>query len=141
MIEKNIELVNQINDSTCVHACLSMITGIDIEKIIDELPQPCGPSQYLPWLVLYNVLPIQEHRLFYGALSLVTIPSRNKRGFFHVILVDLRFDDAAVVYDPQQGRTVDGVDREHVTDMDDLHSLCAPVRLIDCDVPVEPGEV
>lgn len=102
-----INLVQQIDDQTCVHACLAMVTGCSIQDVVDLV----GPTA-LDWRKEYRVL--IEHGLFpylcpdgiflFPGVYIATIPSRNHAGFLHRIVVRRDRRDQILVTDPQHGR-------------------------------------
>jgi hypothetical protein len=110
MIPK-IRLVNQIDYTTCTQACLAMITGLEIEHVLEKLPQkPQGThdEEAVAFLSLHNIGTIEDAQFFANSLYLVSVPSLHYPNRFHHIVVDMRgWDETrryAPVYDPQEGR-------------------------------------
>lgn len=121
VIADEIKHQTQLTPTSCVPACMAMISGVDQQSIIDDLDRhhgSCGSLHdefcqwvrlgYLPQLVPWN-------SLRHGIVMLATVPSLNIPGGMHRIVIDLR--DVLTVYDPNKGR--DG--RRFYTE-DSLHS-------------------
>lgn len=59
---KKISLVNQKRNNDCVVACLSMVTGLGMEEVEEELinaggEAPYAVTDYVPFLVRKNIYP------------------------------------------------------------------------------------
>lgn len=112
LLKKPIQ-VSQPDNTTCVHACLSMVTGIDIKKIIKEnsVKDGLGKAATLDWLVRHNIrpigipytspLPFPMHGIY-----LIGAPSLNLEGRMHcmVLHVENKEGDQFTLYDPQYGK-------------------------------------
>lgn len=104
-----INLVNQINDETCMSACLAMLTGIPIEQVIKEF----HADYFRGKVTAYEYLKqkgigsrkfwVEERGLSWGCLYLLAVPSLNKKGILHSILAQTT-SDGLQIFDPQQGR-------------------------------------
>lgn len=111
--EVAIEHITQPCPVSCVAACLAMVLGKEVNKVIDELAMqgahvPLDCSQYIPYLVQNNILPLFKSGdspfcFIHGGLYLVTINSLNIMSGSHMIILDLR-EDEPIVYDPAKGR-------------------------------------
>ena len=97
------KLINQINSHTCVHACLSMVSGFPIRGIIEELgDQALELKEEIGFLIKHG---ISFNQLIYTTMFngtyLVTVPSLNKKGYHRVVVI---CDDGDVeVFDPNEG--------------------------------------
>lgn len=99
---------SQPNDRTCVHTCLSMITGVPIEKLVDRFgDNPLGFDEAATVLVEHGIFPTNTtgcpHQFLFPGFYLVACASKNFLGLTHQIIVKAD-EDGYVVYDPQQGR-------------------------------------
>lgn len=98
---------NQINDKSCVHACLSMVTGIPVETLWERFPHPMRQEDEIVVLVENKIFPVPSSSygpqfLRYGTY-MMTVPSLNVGGALHCVLVVYN-EDGAFLYDPQSGR-------------------------------------
>lgn len=108
-----IEFKNQINNSTCVHACLAMVTRKSVEKVVEE----AGGYEngltlheekiYLAkngYSVIYSPVDALYQFSTFG-VHLVSLPSKNVLGRMHrvVVVASEKLDDIIVI-DPQMGR-------------------------------------
>lgn len=105
---KKIELVNQVDDKTCASACISMLTGMPIDKVIEEfhgdyLALNIDIGDYLrsKGFVVRDAYS-KERLLKPGSVYLLCVPSLNVVGGLHEVVVDIR--DVFEIYDPQAGR-------------------------------------
>lgn len=101
------KLVNQINDKSCVHACLSMVTGIPVEKLWERFPRPMWQEDEIVVLVENKIFPVPAAAygpqfLRYGTY-MMSVPSLNVEGALHCVLVVYN-EEGAFLYDPQSGR-------------------------------------
>lgn len=102
----------QITSSSCVPACIAMITGVDQQLIIDEMKKyndsSGGTKQEFRQWVRMGYLPRQLsfseglHSLW-GKVALATVPSLNIEGGLHRIVIDLQGENIKV-YDPNEGK-------------------------------------
>ena len=109
MLGHRIIETQQPTDHSCVHACISMVTGVPVEDIIDEysledegmaLDQEHVVVDTLGYFhITYHAPVVLQGRVF-----LVTVPSMNIVGNFHRIVIDARVPDNPHVYDPNKGR-------------------------------------
>lgn len=103
----NFKYKNQINDKSCVHACLAMITGKSVIEIWDRFPFPLTPKHELTLLIESRLWPVcQQHfsnQFPMCGLYLVSVPSLNVEGVNHRVVVSVRETDV-ICYDPQKGR-------------------------------------
>ena len=103
---KPISLVNQVDDFTCVYACIAMAAGVPIGEVIRAAghQKPLPMYEELALLAHFGcfAIPIPYGLNAYDGIVLLTVPSLNKERTLHRVLVDLRNDP--LVLDPQQGR-------------------------------------
>lgn len=119
--------VKQIDDRTCLQACLAMVTKLDIATVISHI----GRNPPLGWVVssfLKNLgfITVGHYGhlggvdgLIHGRVYIVTTWSKLVTRGLHCVVVDCRGYEPEV-FDPQRGRTVDGVDREAYNHVDDI---------------------
>ena len=101
-----IEHQQQPNPVTCTSACIAMLTGIPVNKIADVFHpaysrQEITPCEYLESRGLKVKRLYTDDQPMPSRLYLVTVPSLNKKGTLHHIIVDWR--DVCDVYDPNKG--------------------------------------
>lgn len=115
--------VNQPNDLTCVSACLAMVTGEDIDTVIDSFHDNyfAGAIDIVDYLdskdIVVSVQPYKYYRLDQNhkyvkhsikdsfearGIYFVTVNSLNYEDTLHQIIVHVA--DTITVYDPQYGR-------------------------------------
>lgn len=101
------KLINQINDQSCVHACLAMVTGVDINEVWDRYPFPLTPKQELTVLIEGRAWPIAQppfdNQFPLCGIYLVSVPSLNVPGVLHRVVVVVGQTDVTCL-DPQSGR-------------------------------------
>lgn len=108
-----IKLVTQPTDNSCVSACLSMISGIDIDKIMEVFHDSYYNHETtiyafldlhnIPYLIPDAKLP-EKNFLWGGHTYLLSVPSLNIEGGLHAILV--QYDgDKLFIFDPQKGNS------------------------------------
>jgi len=104
----------QLTDTSCVPCCMSMMTGffqgqaVEQRRIIDQM-QEHGDSngslhaEFRQW-VRMGYYPFLErwNEIRHGKIYLATVPSLNKVGGNHRIIVDMIED--MTIYDPNEGR-------------------------------------
>ena len=108
LIDK-IALVTQPTAESCVHACLAMVSGVDVQDIIKDLGDDNGltDDELLAWLVRRHILPLEigaarhVHPFPVQGIYLATVPSLNLQGRGHQIVIEANGD--YVVYDPNNG--------------------------------------
>ena len=118
LLPENIELINQIDDSTCLHATTAMVTGRTVESLIDEYGTGGNPDenkdglsdrQSVRVLMQHMILPIPVHGFLshpfpdYGVFK-VSAPSLNRPGRLHALIVTSHPKEGYKVFDPQNGR-------------------------------------
>lgn len=117
LIPEELEHVQQIDNSTCVHACLAMVTGDAIEDIVSVLGG-AGEEDGLTtrdiyrYLMSRSIMPVlQDGTLIspfiYRGVYKVAVPSLNRSGRVHSVILTYDKHGGKTVYDPQRGR--DGV--------------------------------
>jgi ABC-type bacteriocin/lantibiotic exporter with double-glycine peptidase domain len=105
-IPKEIELVIQQSDNTCTSACLSMISGISYDEVVSSFHNKfiSGKIKAIDWLrnlgfIVREFGGIERHIRF-DSVYLLMVPSLNKLGRNHSIVVDSR-SGFIEVYDPR----------------------------------------
>jgi hypothetical protein len=110
--DKEISLVSQAKDSNdCVLACVAMLTGKSIEELRGQLPEETdhesGYSSFEEeFLLLTNKIysvTLTPSWILYGAVYLVSVPSKNQERALHRIVLDCRDPDNLICFDPQTG--------------------------------------
>lgn len=104
--ELPMKLINQINDYTCVHACIAMVTGADINELHEKYPYALPDDTAIKILVEHKVFPqytTYPHLFPVQGLYLMTVPSLNKKACNHCVVVDAS-ESGFVLYDPQTDR-------------------------------------
>lgn len=101
------KLINQINDQSCVHACLAMVTGVDINEVWARYPFPLTPKQELTVLIEGRAWPIAQNpfdnQFPFCGVYLVSVPSLNVHGVLHRVVVTASETEVRC-FDPQRGR-------------------------------------
>lgn len=101
--------VTQPTRYSCVHACLSMVTGVPVMELIERLGEGgLGSDDEAMILTENGILPIclpdfTPHLMPYVGTYFATVPSINLEGTNHLVVVSLE-DDKWVLYDPNEGR-------------------------------------
>lgn len=103
-----IKHVQQPTPVTCVHACLSMVTGVPVDSLIERFGnQALAFDAEATVLVEHRIFPIKttgDHRTFpFTGLYLVSAPSLNLPGQLHMVAVEAT-EYELKVYDPNTGR-------------------------------------
>lgn len=99
--------VQQPCDKSCLPACVAMIIGQPVELILQHFPQlPAYEIDTMKCLVRFGYLPIEQasHYIPEGGIFIVTVPSLNRIGQLHAMVVDTRRPGQHVLFDPQAGR-------------------------------------
>lgn len=111
------ELIHQMQptSTSCTSACMAMLLNRPVEQVVEEFHDPwtkheTDPERYLePFGIecktfdgIWGTLAEPEN------LYLLTVPSLNKPGHLHHVLLDLR-GDLPVVFDPNRGRIREGL--------------------------------
>ena len=140
-----IELVQQIDDETCVAACLAMVTGKTSKRVINELEEagfkpPYNEIEYCPYLVRNDILPeiyqsATTARFSWETVNLIIVASKNHIAKTHLIVVVYgKIDADCKVFDPQQGRG----NKDHYTTKEWKSSeipWAKVIELTDCSLP------
>lgn len=107
---KKLKHKTQPTGDTCTSACLAMLLGTSVDKVVSEFHsdwrnRKSTPSDYLLENGISFVLNHNPYNntLEWGGLFLITVPSLNLDGRLHHILADLR-GDLEVILDPNKGR-------------------------------------
>ena len=104
---QNMKLVTQDTNISCGIAALAMICGTTMQEMKANLKEErCGPVEWRRWLEPYGVtLEMREHT-DWESLWLLIVPSPNKYGQIHVVVLDCRPCRDGLEprwYDPQMG--------------------------------------
>lgn len=125
---KEVKLVQQPTNDSCVSACLAMVTGLDIETVYNEFHDPyyVKRNQSIHRYAAEKGVDLQPAYTCYNSLAergvyLVTVPSLNIVGGLHEIVVDTR-DGFINVYDPVRDGRYRYVSYADVTD-------CGPLEV------------
>lgn len=102
----------QPTGTSCVHTCLSMLTGIPVEKIIEEMgPEGQTFIAETNFLLRHGYFPVRlmnDPIIGWGfprtGLYLLTVASLNTVGAQHRILVEVDNNYNEIVYDPNEGK-------------------------------------
>jgi hypothetical protein len=106
---REITLVNQTEKDNCVAACLSMVTGIDLEKVEQELKisggeAPYSSEDYIKFLVRKNIYPEYSGRGMKELLSDDTIYLMLCSGAFNPatahMIVGVMYKGCMQIFDP-----------------------------------------
>lgn len=101
----------QLTKSSCVPACIAMITGVDQQLIIDEMAKhndSCAGMhaecrQWVRMGYLPHAVPMNDLVYGRGKVMLATVPSLNIPGGNHRVIFDWQDESGIVVYDPNDG--------------------------------------
>jgi len=98
----------QPNDHTCVHTCLSIVTGIPVDELIERFgDHAIGFDEIATVLVEHGLFPrettIESHPFYRSGIYFVSVPSLNLAGQLHQIVIEAS-EDGYIVHDPQAGR-------------------------------------
>ena len=121
MRELKVKQVQQPTAHTCVHACLSMVTGVPVEEYIERFGDTAlGQNEETVALVENGIFPVAvpyyaPHPFPEFGVYFVTAPSVNTAGYLHRVIVTVS-EDGYDVYDPNLNR--EGM--KAYIDMDDL---------------------
>lgn len=99
--------VIQPTAATCSHACLSMVTGVPIEDIIEEFPTTWGMTHrdVASWLVRHDIMPVSKdsngitNPLGTRGSYIVTVASLNLKGRNHSVVVHVS-EEGTTILDP-----------------------------------------
>lgn len=106
-----VEHMQQPSATSCVHTCLSMVTGIPVEQYITRFGddgQGLGNKEETVALVEAKVFPIAvphvaPHPFPMPGVYLVSVPSLNIPGKLHRVVVEADAD-GYTVFDPNEGK-------------------------------------
>lgn len=112
MLVDQIQHVQQPTPFSCVPTCISMVTGVSLDKILEMTANPkafdrgWSAEQELAILVQLDILPVYDNlkRYDFDSIYLVTVASLNLERSNHRIILDLRDKADRTVYDPNEGR-------------------------------------
>lgn len=106
-----INFVQQPTSDTCTSACLAMITGVNVNDVIDDFhmdwtSKATNPSEFLSHNYVRHTVnkDVFCNRVEWGFIYLLTVASLNIDGGLHHIVLDLT-GDSAIVLDPNMGKT------------------------------------
>lgn len=111
MSKVNFKFVQQPTPQTCVHACLSMVTGVPVGELVDRFGDKGQPFEVEAAVLIENGI-FPDARYSSGTAMPVgfyfcSAPSLNIPGGLHRIVVELNESYDFIVHDPNTGR--DGV--------------------------------
>lgn len=100
--------VTQPTPFSCAHACLSMVTGIPVEEIIARWKRPISFIETVTVLSEEGIMavpfvPGYMYPFSDDGVYLTTVPSLNRSGVTHSVLVEY-YQDEVSVHDPNKGR-------------------------------------
>lgn len=104
-----VKMVRQPTPYTCVHACLSMVTGVPVRDLMERfgnhgLDRETEETVLTEYGIYPEGLPIGMMWEF-GGVRFVTVPSLNMPGHTHrIVIVQNEAADEWHVYDPNRGR-------------------------------------
>lgn len=112
MLVEKIQHVIQPTPNSCVPTCISMVTGVSLDKILEMTGNPEAfnrgwtPDQEVSILVQLGILPLYDtfNNYYHDSIYLVTVASLNLDRSNHRIILDLRDESNRIVYDPNEGR-------------------------------------
>lgn len=105
-----IKLVQQPTPDSCTSACLSMLTNVDVNDVVSSFHNDwkslkSNPSEFLSHNGIRHSVnkDVFSHKVNWGNVYLLTVPSLNIEGGLHHILLDLTGDFESVL-DPNNGK-------------------------------------
>ncbi|KRS22851.1 hypothetical protein AAY72_01710 [Alishewanella sp. WH16-1] len=105
-----LSLIQQPTSDTCTSACLAMLTGIPVDKVINEFHQgyfnrDLNPCDYLAIKGIQHTVNSNPYNnnCDWGCAYLVAVPSLNIEAGMHNIIIDCTGDEIAIL-DPCKGR-------------------------------------
>lgn len=107
-----VRFVRQPTSSTCVHACLAMVTGIPVDDLIERFGNHGLSNEEEATVLTENgILPVpvhgmgDTHPMIYFGVYFLTVPSLNIPGANHRIVSAISEDGKRwTSYDPNVGR-------------------------------------
>lgn len=108
MRELTVTHVQQPSDVTCVHSCLSMITGIPVADLVERFGnRGLAVDSKFTVLVEHGIWPVnttfQSHPFDFCGVYIVGTCSLNRPGDMHCVVVEAD-GDGYRVHDPNKGR-------------------------------------
>lgn len=109
VIEHRATFVSQPTPNTCVHACLSMVTGVPAYDLIERFgDRPLGIKESRTVLIENGLFPIDktvEDVFEYAGVYLATVPSLNiKAGTHQIVIVNNGDSTPPLLLDPNTGK-------------------------------------
>lgn len=105
-----IKLVQQPTPDSCTSACLSMLTSVDVNEVVslfhsDWKSLRSNPSEFLSNHGIRHSVnkDVFSHKVKWGYIYLLTVPSLNIEGGLHHIVLDLT-GEFEIVLDPNSGK-------------------------------------
>ncbi len=103
-----ITFVQQPTSDSCVSACLAMLLGIPVERVLEEFhdrykAHEVKPFDYLAGKIQAHYPVDAEEDLEWDRVYLLGVPSLNIRGGMHAVLLDTRGGKLRL-YDPNVGK-------------------------------------
>lgn len=105
-----VRFVQQPTPVSCVHACLSMVTGVPVRELIDRFGNHgLSNEEQATVLTEMGIVPIPvpqsggAHPMPYGGANFITVPSLNIAGATHLCVLEYQ-NDRWVLFDPNYGR-------------------------------------
>jgi hypothetical protein len=105
-----IKHVKQPTNTSCVSACIAMLTSCDVKIIIEEFHELYSRAEIRPdeFLARHGIVAepvsILDNQLQFDKIYLVSVPSLNVQAVTHQIIIDLRDDENVMLFDPNQGK-------------------------------------
>ena len=136
-LDDGIKLINQ-NETDCSLACIAMVGRTTLEEVHNAFPEFNGVGttnkELITVLDRLKILHIvyASDSLFYGRLYIVTVPSVNKCGNTHNIVVINHEDGNSIILDPNEGRKNKKFYSEDssIENAIELKSWCDPIEII-----------
>lgn len=103
--------VQQPTDVTCSHACLAMVTGLPIERLVDRFgDRSLRDEDEATILTELGILPVPmspymlENPMPLAGVYFLTTPSLNRPGDMHRVVAHYAHEEGWTVFDPNEGR-------------------------------------
>ena len=106
MSKIQVQLVKQPTTSTCVHACVSMVTGVPVDDLIKRFGESALTKEreltVLTEMGIYPVpMPIAVQSLMLiRNVFFMTVPSINLPGRNHAVVMEVTSDYEVLLHDP-----------------------------------------
>jgi len=107
--QSEIKIVTQPTFYSCVPACLSMVTGIPVEDIINdfkdiEVHQGVPIAEAFRWLVRHNILPAYLDLAYpCNNIYLCSVLSKTNSWKYHMVVITISTDETLNLLDPAVG--------------------------------------